>query len=142
MVSDPFNGAGDITMNPILTKLSQEMIRKDVPQFKIGDTVQVHVILKEGSQATDEDDKKKKDKKEHHAARRTQVYTGIVIARNGGGVTETFTVRRVSFGEGVERVFPVHSPIIDKVVVERSSPARRAKLYYLRNQHGKQATAV
>lgn len=129
-------------MNPILQKISAEQVRKDIPQFAIGDSVQVHVILRDGSDVVEVDDKKKKDKKAHHAARRTQVYSGTVIARNGGGSTETFTVRRISFGEGVERVFPVHSPNIEKVVVDKSSPARRAKLYYMRGKRGKAATTV
>jgi large subunit ribosomal protein L19 len=129
-------------MNPVLQKLSQEQLRQDLPEFKVGDTVQVHVILRDAGDMAEVDDKKKKDKKAHHAARRTQVYTGTVIARNGGGATETFTVRRISFGEGVERVFPVHSPNIEKIVVEKSSKARRAKLYYMRKKRGKAATAV
>jgi large subunit ribosomal protein L19 len=128
-------------MNPILQKISKENTRADLPAFRVGDTVQVHVTLREGTAGVVEVEDKKK-KKEHHAARRTQVYTGIVIARNGGGATETFTVRRISFGEGVERVFPVHSPVIDKIVVERSVAPRRGKLYYLRKQKGKSATAV
>ena len=107
---------------PILDKINREQERKDAPVFKIGDTVRVHVRIKEAE-----------DKE------RVQVYTGIVIARDGRGSTETFTVRRISYGEGVERVFPVHSPSVAKVEVERPGKTRRAKLYYLRGRTGKKA---
>jgi len=107
-------------MSKILDKIRQEQVKKDgVPVFVIGDTVHVHVKIKEG------------DKE------RIQVFTGTVIARNGRSATETFTVRRISYGEGVERVFPVHAPCIAKVVVEKSGRVRRAKLYYLRKRTGK-----
>ena len=92
--------------------------------FKVGDGVRVSTKVREG------------DKE------RTQVFSGIVIARKGGDVQETFTVRRVSFGEGVERTFPVHSPNIEKIEVERVSQVMRARLFYLRNRQGKSATKV
>ncbi len=100
----------------ILDKIRQENLKQDqVPEFEVGDTVKVHVKIKEG------------DKE------RVQLFTGTVIARRGGGSTETFTVRRLSHGVGVERVFPVHSPQLAKVEVERSARVRRSKLYYLRS---------
>jgi large subunit ribosomal protein L19 len=105
----------------ILDKIRREQCRPDVPAFKVGDSVKVHVKIKEG------------DKE------RVQVFAGAVIARDGDGATETFTVRRVSFGEGVERIFPIHSPGLAKIEVERSSRTRRAKLYYLRQRSGKTA---
>lgn len=107
--------------NALLTKIENSQMKDTVPQFRIGDTVSVHVKIKEG------------DKE------RIQVYSGLVIARDGGGANETFTVRRVSYGEGVERVFPVHSPYVTKVVVDRSGKVRRAKLYYMRNRTSKQS---
>ena len=103
----------------LLEKIEQTQLKETVPSFKIGDSVRVHVKIREG------------DKE------RVQVYAGTVIARDGGGANETFTVRRVSFGEGVERVFPLHSPYVVKVEVERSGRIRRAKLYYLRKRTGK-----
>ena len=96
-------------------------LKSDVPDFRPGDTVKVHVNIIEGSRS------------------RIQVFAGVVIARTGRGVGEAFTVRKVSFGTGVERTFPLHSPIIDKVEVERRGDVRRAKLYYLRGLHGKAA---
>lgn len=107
--------------NALLTKIENSQMKDTVPQFRIGDTVSVHVKIKEG------------DKE------RIQVYSGLVIARDGGGSNETFTVRRVSYGEGVERVFPVHSPYVTKVVVDRSGKVRRAKLYYMRSRTSKQS---
>jgi large subunit ribosomal protein L19 len=107
--------------NALLEKVEQSQLKETVPQFQIGDSVRVHVKIKEG------------DKE------RVQVYAGTVIARNGGGATETFTVRHISYGEGVERVFPLHSPYVTKVEVERSGGVRRAKLYYLRNLTSKQS---
>ena len=107
--------------NALLAKVENTQLKSDVPSFRIGDTVAVHVKIKEG------------DKE------RIQVYSGLVIARDGGGATETFTVRRISYGEGVERVFPVHSPYVDKIVVERSGKVRRAKLYYMRHRTTKQS---
>lgn len=106
----------------VIEKISREGLRTDGNEaFNIGDMVSVHVKIKEG------------DKE------RIQVFKGTVIARDGKGATETFTVRRVSYGVGVERVFPVHSPYVEKVEVERSSHVRRAKLYFLRKRVGKQA---
>ena len=105
--------------------LMQAFIEKqkkaNVPTVAIGDTVKVHLKVKEGNRE------------------RTQVFEGTVIAKKHGGIEETFTVRRISYGVGVEKVFPVHSPIIEKVEVVRSGKVRRAKLYYLRNRVGKAA---
>ena len=107
-------------MSKLLEKIRQEQVKKDgVPEFTIGDTVHVHVKIKEG------------DKE------RIQVFTGTVIARNGRRTTETYTVRRISYGEGVERIFPLHAPSVAKVEVEKSGRVRRAKLYYLRKLTGK-----
>lgn len=95
--------------------------RDDIPQFRPGDTVKVHVRVVEGNRE------------------RTQVFEGVVIARNGAGLDATFTVRKLSFGVGVERVFPVNAPIIQRVDVTRRGDVRRAKLYYLRDRVGKAA---
>jgi large subunit ribosomal protein L19 len=109
----------------ILQTIEQEQCKKDAPKFNIGDTVRVHTIVKEG------------------AKERIQIFTGVVIARRGGKlVNSSFTVRRISYGEGVERVFPLHSPRIAKVEVEREGSPRRAKLYYLRERTGKMALYV
>ncbi len=105
----------------ILQKLEQSQLRTDIPDFKPGDTVRVHVKVVEGTRE------------------RIQVFEGIVISRRGGGVSESFTVRRVSYGIGVERVFPLHSPRVAKIEVTRRGRVRRAKLYYLRNLTGKAA---
>ncbi len=105
----------------ILRTLEQSQLRTDIPDFKPGDTVRVHVKVVEG------------------ARERIQVFEGVVIARRGGGIRETFTVRRVSYGIGVERVFPLHSPRVAKIEVVRHGRVRRAKLYYLRNLRGKAA---
>ncbi|HEX6232534.1 MAG TPA: 50S ribosomal protein L19 [Jiangellaceae bacterium] len=96
-------------------------LRDDIPRFRAGDTLRVHVKVVEGNRS------------------RIQVFQGVVIRRQGSGVRETFTVRKVSFGVGVERTFPVHSPIIDKIEVATRGDVRRAKLYYLRNLRGKAA---
>ena len=96
-------------------------MRSDIPQFRAGDTLKVHVKVIEGNRS------------------RVQVFQGIVIRRHGGGLGETFTVRKVSFGVGVERTFPVHTPIIDKIEVVTRGDVRRAKLYYLRDLRGKAA---
>jgi len=107
---------------PLIDKIDGEQRRKDEnPDFGPGDTVKVHVNIKEGDK------------------HRIQMFSGTVIARKGGGATETFTVRRVSHGEGVERVFPVHSPNVREVEVTRRGRVRRAKLYYLRGLSGKRA---
>lgn len=104
-----------------IRKLEASWLRTDIPDFGPGDTVRVHVKVREG------------DKE------RIQVFEGVVLGRRGGGIRETFTVRKVSYGVGVERVFPVHSPNIDKIEVVRHAKVRRAKLYYLRNLKGKAA---
>ncbi|MGI6495335.1 MAG: 50S ribosomal protein L19 [Kiritimatiellia bacterium] len=108
-------------MAKAIDKINKENLREDAPQFAIGDSVRVFVKIKEGDKS------------------RIQAFAGTVIARDGRGSTETFTVRRLSFGVGVEKVFPVHSPYIDRVEVERSARVRRAKLYYLRGLKGKKA---
>ncbi len=104
-----------------LDALDAASLRTDVPRFDAGDTLKVHVRVVEGSRS------------------RLQVFQGVVIRRQGGGVRETFTVRKVSFGVGVERTFPVHSPIIDHIEVVTRGDVRRAKLYYLRDLRGKAA---
>jgi len=114
----------------ILSTIESEQLKKDAPKFNVGDTVRVHTIVKEG------EDKEGKSKE------RIQIFTGVVIARRGSLVNENFTVRRISYGEGVERVFPLHSPRIAKVEVEREGSPRRAKLYYLRERTGKEALYV
>ena len=108
----------------LLNKVESGQLRKEALEFAVGDAVKVHTRVIEG------------DKE------RIQVFAGLVIGRRGHGINETFTVRRISYGEGVERVFPVHSPRIDKVVVERQGKVRRAKLTYLRERIGKRALAV
>jgi large subunit ribosomal protein L19 len=101
--------------------VEQSRIRDDIPEFWPGDTVKVHVRVVEGTRS------------------RIQVFEGVVIARKGGGLRETFSVRKVSFGVGVERTFPVHSPTIELIEVVRKGKVRRAKLYYLRDRVGKKA---
>ena len=108
----------------LLNKVESGQLRKEPLEFAVGDSVKVHTRVVEG------------DKE------RIQVFAGLVIGRRGHGINETFTVRRISYGEGVERVFPVHSPRIDKVVVDRQGKVRRAKLTYLRERIGKKALAV
>src|SRR5262245_61604892 len=108
----------------ILDKIESEQFRKDAARFAVGDTVRVHTKVVEG------------DKE------RIQVFSGVVIGRRGHGLNETFTVRRISYGEGVERVFPLHSPRVEKIEVEREGSVRRAKLTYLRKRIGKGAVAV
>ncbi|OGV48175.1 MAG: 50S ribosomal protein L19 [Lentisphaerae bacterium GWF2_52_8] len=105
----------------IMEKINKEQCKKDIPDFQIGDTIKVHTRIVEGENE------------------RVQVFTGVVIGRKGGGIRETFTLRRVAFGIGVERVFPLNSPRIEKIVVERQGKVRRAKLYYLRGKIGKAA---
>ena len=105
----------------IIQALEQEQLRSDIPEFAPGDTVRVHVKVVEGTRE------------------RIQAFEGVVIARSGTGVRETFTVRRISYGVGVERTFPVHSPRLDKIQLVRRGIVRRAKLYYLRNLTGKAA---
>ncbi len=105
----------------ILQQITQEQIRTDLPQLNIGDTVRVDVKVKEGNRE------------------RIQAFEGTIIKKNNGGIYETFTVRRLSYGVGVERTFPVNSPKIDKITVVRRGRIRRAKLYYLRDRVGKAA---
>ncbi|MBQ4527668.1 MAG: 50S ribosomal protein L19 [Clostridia bacterium] len=107
----------------IIESLTSDQIRTDLPKFNIGDTVKVHVKIKEGNRE------------------RIQVFEGTVIAKKHGGIQETFTVRRISYGVGVERTFPVNSPKIAKIEITRQGKVRRAKLYYLRDRVGK-ATRV
>jgi len=108
----------------LLDKIESEQFRKGETQFNVGDTVRVHTKVIEG------------DKE------RIQIFTGVVMGRRGHGLNASFTVRRISYGEGVERVFPIHSPRIDKIEVERRGEVRRAKLTYLRKRIGKGATLV
>jgi large subunit ribosomal protein L19 len=108
----------------VLHKIEAEQLKKEIAQFTVGDTIKVHTRVIEG------------DKE------RIQIYAGIVIGRKGTGVNENFTVRRVSYGEGVERVFALHSPRIAKIEVEKKGAVRRAKLNYLRTRKGKSATTV
>ena len=105
----------------ILDSLDAASLRTDVPEFRAGDTLKVHVNIIEGKNS------------------RVQVFQGFVLGRQGDGVRETFTVRKVSFGVGVERTFPVHSPIIEKIEVVSKGDVRRAKLYYMRDLRGKAA---
>ncbi|HEY9472843.1 MAG TPA: 50S ribosomal protein L19 [Mycobacteriales bacterium] len=104
-----------------LDALDAESLRSDIPDFRPGDTLKVHVRVVEGNRS------------------RIQVFQGVVIRRQGGGIRETFTVRKISFGVGVERTFPVHSPVIDKIELVVRGDVRRAKLYYLRGLRGKAA---
>ncbi|GGE16472.1 50S ribosomal protein L19 [Marinithermofilum abyssi] len=108
-------------MHPVVREITQEQLRNDIPEFRAGDTVRVHVKVVEGQRE------------------RIQVFEGVVIQRRGGGISETFTVRKMSYGVGVERTFPLHSPRIDKIEVVRRGKVRRAKLYYLRKLRGKAA---
>lgn len=105
----------------ILDNVDAASLREDVPNFRPGDTVKVHVKVVEGNRS------------------RIQVFQGVVLARSGGGIRETFTVRKASFGVGVERTFPLHSPTVDHIEVASRGVVRRAKLYYLRDRHGKAA---
>jgi large subunit ribosomal protein L19 len=116
--------AGGNIMSSIIDAIEKEQLKTDVTSFKVGDGVRVHTRVVEG------------DKE------RIQIFAGIVIGRKGRGINETFTVRRISYGEGVERVFPINSPRIARVEVEKKGRARRAKLNYLRDRKGKEATAV
>ena len=111
-------------MNRIIDAIEKEQFKTEIHAFRVGDSVRVHTRVVEG------------DKE------RIQIFAGIVIGRKGRGLNEAFTVRRISYGEGVERVFPMHSPRIAKVEVEKEGRVRRAKLNYLRTRKGKEATAV
>ncbi len=108
-------------MHTTIAELEQAQVRDDIPEFRPGDTLKVHVRVKEGNRS------------------RIQVFQGVVIRRQGGGIRETFTVRKISYGVGVERTFPVHSPSIDKIETVTRGKVRRAKLYYLRELRGKAA---
>ena len=110
-------------LTPLVDQIERRQLR-EVDHFRPGDTVRVHFQIREGEKT------------------RIQVFEGIVIARKGGGIHETFTVRRISYGEGVERVFPVNSPNIEKIEVDRESVTMRARLYYLRDRVGKKAVQV
>lgn len=112
---------GEKTMLEIVKALGEEQMKKDAPKFEIGDTVRVHGQIKEGNRE------------------RIQVFEGIVIRKKNGGISETFTVRRLSYGVGVEKTFPLHSPHVVKVDVVRRGKVRRARLYYLRDRVGKAA---
>ena len=105
----------------VIDAIEREQLRSDIPVFKPGDTVRVHVRVIEGEKE------------------RTQVFEGVVIARKGGGSRESFTVRKVSYGVGVERTFPLHSPRLEKIEIQTRGVVRRAKLYYLRDRSGKAA---
>ena len=111
-------------MQALLEEITAEQIKPGREKFKVGDGVRVHTRVKEG------------DKE------RIQIFSGIVISRKGRGINETFAVRRISYGEGVERVFPVHSPNIEKVEIDRESVTLRARMYYLRDRIGKKAAKV
>lgn len=102
----------------IIDKIESEQVKKTVPEFNVGDSVKVSVRVREGEKE------------------RIQVFAGIVIAKHGKGVNEAFTVRRISYGEGVERVFPLHSPFVEDIKVDKPGKVRRAKLYYLRDKKG------
>ncbi len=108
----------------ILDKIQSEHLKKEVPSFNVGDTVKVHTKVIEGGKE------------------RIQAFQGIVLARRGSGINASFTVRKISYGEGVERVFPLHSPAIDRVEILNEGRVRRAKLYYLRDRIGKSAVKV
>lgn len=105
----------------IIRAIEQEQLKKDLPNFAPGDTVKVHIRVKEGKRE------------------RIQIFEGVVLKRQNGGARETFTVRKISFGVGVEKIFPVHSPNVDKIEVMRRGKVRRAKLHYLRQRSGKAA---
>ena len=105
----------------LIQEITSEQLRKDLPNFRPGDTLKVHVKVIEGSRE------------------RIQLFEGVVIKRRGGGISETFTVRKISYGVGVERTFPLHSPKLERIEVARRGKVRRAKLYYLRGLRGKAA---
>jgi len=111
-------------MKPIIKEITAAQLKQDIPNFRVGDGVKVHIKVREG------------DKE------RVQLFAGIVIARKGHGIHEAFTVRRISYGEGVEKVFPLHSPNVAKIEIDRQSEPMRARLYYLRGRKGKAAMAI
>ncbi len=111
-------------MNPIINEITKDQVRTDLVKFKVGDGVKVHQRIIEAGKE------------------RIQVFAGIVISRKGGGIHEAFTVRRISFGEGVEKVFALNSPTIAKIEVDRESITRKARLFYIRDRIGKEATKV
>ena len=111
-------------MSAIIKKIEQEQLKSDIPEFDVGDTVKVHTRVKEGNKE------------------RIQLFAGVVIAKKSTGVNQAFTVRKISYGEGVERSFPVHTPLIAKIEVAAKGKVRRARLHYLRERVGKQALAV
>lgn len=117
-------GEKTFVMSNIITKIESEQLKPDVAAFNVGDSVKVHTRVVEG------------DKE------RIQIFAGIVIARKGSGLNEAFTVRKISYGEGVERVFPLHSPKVAKIEVTKAGKVRRARLHYLRGRIGKQAMTV
>lgn len=108
-------------MNEIIKNIEAEQLKKDVPQFNVGDTVRVHALIKEGNRE------------------RIQIFEGTVLKKQGGSTRETFTVRKASNGVGVEKTWPLHSPIVEKIEVTRHGKVRRAKLFYLRDRVGKKA---
>ena len=108
-------------MNNLINEITSSQIKKDNPEFRPGDSVKVHYRIIEGNRE------------------RVQIFEGVVIARKGSGVSETFTVRKISYGVGVERIFPINTPKIEKIEVVKKGKVRRAKLYYLRNLRGKAA---
>ena len=125
MLARPAGGKGEgIFMNLTIDAIEKEQQKTDAMQFAVGDSVRIHTRVVEG------------DKE------RIQIFAGIVIGRKGRGLNEMFTVRRISYGEGVERVFPLHSPRIAKIEVEQQGRVRRARLNYIRTRKGKEATAV
>ncbi|WEG72578.1 50S ribosomal protein L19 [Vagococcus intermedius] len=108
-------------MNPLIEAITKEQLRSDIPDFRSGDTVRVHAKVVEGTRE------------------RIQLFEGIVIKRQGAGISETYTVRKISGGVGVERIFPIHTPRVAEIEVIRQGKVRRAKLYYIRELHGKAA---
>lgn len=110
-----------MSVNPLIAKITESQLRNDIPDFRAGDSVRVHARIVEGSRE------------------RIQIFEGVVIKRRGEGISETYTVRKISNGIGVERTFPLHTPRVDKIEVTRHGRVRRAKLYYLCALHGKAA---
>ena len=110
-----------MSVNPLIAKITESQLRNDIPDFRAGDSVRVHARIVEGSRE------------------RIQIFEGVVIKRRGAGISETYTVRKISNGVGVERTFPLHTPRVAKIEVVRYGKVRRAKLYYLRALHGKAA---